>query len=112
VDMIGDKNLEILRETNSTAWLTDAIWSAAKQLKRPEFVDTATEVEDDHIEFLEAGVQAVDIIDLQYPDASSRYWHTQQDTLDKVSATSLQAVGDVLVAALPAIEKRLSDPSR
>jgi Zn-dependent M28 family amino/carboxypeptidase len=112
VDMIGDKNLQILRETNSTAWLTDAIWSAAKQLKRPEFVDTATEVEDDHIEFLEAGVQAVDIIDLQYPDASSRYWHTQLDTLDKVSAASLQAVGDVLIAALPAIDKRLADPSR
>jgi Peptidase family M28 len=112
VDMIGDKNLQILRETNSTAWLTDAIWAAARQLKRPEFVDTATEIEDDHIEFLQAGIQAVDIIDLQYPDASSRYWHTQQDTLDKVSATSLQAVGDVLVAALPAIEKRLSDPSR
>ena len=112
VDMIGDKNLQIMRESNSTPWLTDAIWSAAKQLKRPEFIESATAIEDDHLEFLEAGVQAVDIIDLQYPDASSRYWHTQLDTLDKVAPSSLQAVGDVLVAALPAIERRLADPSR
>jgi peptidase M28-like protein len=112
VDMIGDKNLQIMRESNSTPWLTDAIWSAARQLKRPEFIEPATEIEDDHIEFLEAGIQAVDLIDLQYPDASSRYWHTAEDTLDKVSANSLQAVGDVLVAALPAIEKRLADPNR
>jgi hypothetical protein len=46
----------------------------------------------------------VDIIDLEYPDASSRYWHTQEDTLDKISAASLQAVGDVVLAALPALE--------
>jgi hypothetical protein len=103
VDMIGDKDLRILREPRSTRWLTDAIWSAAKKLKRPEFVDEVFEVEDDHIPFLEAGVQAVDLIDLDYPA-----WHTPEDTLDKVSPKSLQAVGDVLLAALPAIEQRLT----
>jgi hypothetical protein len=104
VDMIGDRNLVIKRETNSTPALTDAIWSAAKRLGRREFVDETTPIEDDHQEFLAAGVPAVDIIDLEYPDASSRFWHTQHDTLENVSAASLQAVGDVLLAALPALE--------
>jgi hypothetical protein len=104
VDMIGDRNLVIKRESNSTPYLTDAIWSAAKGLNRPEFVAESTPIEDDHLEFLAANVPAVDIIDLEYPDASSRFWHTQHDTLENVAAASLQAVGDVLIAALPALE--------
>jgi Peptidase family M28 len=103
--MIGDRDLRIKREAKSTRWLTDAIWSAAKQLKRSSFVDEETPIEDDHLEFLDAGVQAVDIIDLEYPA-----WHTKDDMLDKVSADSLQVVGDVLLAALPAIERRLVEP--
>ena len=103
VDMIGDSDLRILREPRSTRWLTDTIWSAAKKLKRPEFVDQDFEVEDDHIPFLEAGVQAIDLIDLDYP-----HWHQAGDTLDKISPKALQAVGDVLLAALPEIEKRLT----
>ena len=55
--------------------------------------------------FLRAGVPAVDIIDLDNPT-----WHTAQDTLDHVSARSLQIVGDVVLAALPDIEKRLCIP--
>jgi Zn-dependent M28 family amino/carboxypeptidase len=103
VDMIGDRDLRISRESNSTAWLTDIIWGAAKTLKRREFLERETPIEDDHLRFLEAGVPAVDIIDLDYPA-----WHTAGDTLDKVSAASLQAVGEVLLAALPEIEKRLA----
>jgi len=102
VDMIGDTDLGIRREQNSTAWLTDAIWSAAKKLERPEFLDEPTPIEDDHLEFLAAGIPSVDIIDLDYSA-----WHTAEDTLDRVSAKSLQAVGDVLLAALPAIELRV-----
>jgi peptidase M28-like protein len=105
VDMIGDRNLVIKRETNSTAALTDAIWAAARRLNRREFVSEATPIEDDHLEFLEAGVPSVDIIDLEYPDATSRFWHTQYDTIDNVAASSLQVVGDVLLAALPALER-------
>ncbi len=104
VDMIGDRNLVIKRESNSTPALVDAIWGAAKRLNRREFVAEATPVEDDHLEFLAAGVPSVDLIDLEYPDATSRFWHTQYDTLDNVSAASLQAVGDVLITALPALE--------
>ena len=102
VDMIGDRDLAIKRERNSTPWMTDALWSAARSLKRPEFVAESTPIEDDHLPFLAAGIPAVDLIDLDYP-----HWHTEGDTIDKVSAASLQAVGDVLLAALPAIELRL-----
>jgi hypothetical protein len=104
VDMIGDRDLRILRETNSTAWLTDIIWAAARRAGRREFVDEFLEVDDDHVPFLRAGVPAVDIIDLDYPA-----WHTEEDTLDKVSAESLQVVGDVLLAALPEIVKRITN---
>jgi hypothetical protein len=100
VDMIGDSDLRVLRESNSTPWLTDIIWAAAKRVKRPEFVDETTPIEDDHIPFLRAGVPAVDIIDLDYAA-----WHQAGDTLDRVSAKSLAAVGEVLLAALPDIEK-------
>jgi hypothetical protein len=102
VDMIGDRDLRVLRESNSTPWLTDIIWAAARKLGRKQFVDGETVIEDDHIPFLKAGVLAVDIIDLDYPA-----WHTEGDTLDKVSADSLQTVGDVLMAAFPDIEKAL-----
>jgi len=111
VDMIADRDLTIRRESASTRWLTDAIWAAAKRLGRTDaFLDSSAEIEDDHLPFLQAGVPAVDIIDGpdDYPP-----WHTAGDTLDKVSARSLQTVGDVLLEALPVIEKRLaSRPAR
>lgn len=103
LDMIGDRQLNISRESNSTRWLTDIIWSTAKQLgHQAVFLDRETPIEDDHIPFLKAGVAAVDIIDLDYPA-----WHTANDTIDQVGARSLQTVGDVVVAALPQIEQHL-----
>ena len=107
IDMVADRQLTIKRDENSTPWLNDVIWSAARQLTRPEFAPETTLVEDDHLPFLRAGIPAVDINDLEYPDATMRYWHTAEDTLDKVSAQSMQVVGDVLLAALPAIELRV-----
>jgi glutaminyl-peptide cyclotransferase len=105
VDMIGDKDLLIKRETNSTPYLADAILEAARRLGRKEFSPEPYPVEDDHLEFLAAGVPSVDLIDLEYYAASGKSaWHTELDTLDNVSAASMQAVGDVLIAALPAIE--------
>lgn len=104
VDMIGDRNLNIRRDGFSTTWLTDIIWATAREKGYgQQFVNEETEIEDDHQPFLEAGVPAVDIIDLDYPQ-----WHTPMDTLDAVSARSLQVVGDVLLAALPRIEQRLT----
>ena len=104
VDMIGDRDLRLKRDTNSTRWLTDIVWDTARRQKLDAyFVPDATQIEDDHLPFLAAGVPSVDIIDLEYPQ-----WHTAEDTLDAVSARSLQTVGDVVVAALPAIETHLN----
>jgi glutaminyl-peptide cyclotransferase len=103
VDMIGDRDLQIRRDSYSTAWLTDIIWRTAKGLAYDRvFSDIPTSIEDDHMAFLAAGIPSVDVIDLDYP-----YWHTPDDTLDHVTARSLQIVGDVLLAALPDIEARL-----
>jgi hypothetical protein len=105
VDMIGDKDLLIKRETNSTPELADAILDAARRLGRREFSPEPYPVEDDHLEFLAAGVPSVDLIDLEYYTSSGKLaWHSAFDTMENVSADSLQAVGDVLLAALPAIE--------
>jgi glutaminyl-peptide cyclotransferase len=108
VDMIGDRDLRIKRDANSTPWLTDIVWSTARRQKLDSyFVPEVTSVEDDHLPFLAAGVPSVDIIDLEYGP-----WHTAQDTLDAVSARSLQIVGDVVLAALPQIEARFTKPAR
>jgi Zn-dependent M28 family amino/carboxypeptidase len=107
VDMIGDRDLGMRRDSNSTPWLTDIIWGQAARMKLDKyFLPATTSIEDDHLPFLAAGVPSVDIIDLDY-DA----WHTQRDTIDAVSARSLQIVGNVLLASLPRIEQHLSNPS-
>jgi Zn-dependent M28 family amino/carboxypeptidase len=105
VDMIADRDLRIRRDLNSTRWLTDIVWDAARRVNQASvFVAESTEIEDDHLPFVQAGVPSLDIIDLEYPA-----WHTAQDTLDAVSARSMQTVGDVLIAALPTIEKRVAN---
>ncbi len=104
VDMIGDRDLRVKRDGYSTPWLTDLVWDAARRQKLDAyFVPDQTRIEDDHLPFLQAGVPSVDIIDLEYEP-----WHTAKDTLDAVSARSLQVVGDVVLAALPQIEARLT----
>ena len=102
LDMIGDRDLTIRRESNSTRWLTDIVWATARKLGHHQFMDEETTVEDDHLPFVRAGVPSLDIIDLDYPQ-----WHTPQDTIDAISARSIQIVGDVVVAALPQIESQL-----
>jgi hypothetical protein len=102
VDMIGDKNLNIKREGQSTRWLTDIIWGTAQSLGyNKEFPNEEMVVSDDHIPYLKAGIPAVDLIDFDYPP-----WHTPADTLDKVSARSLKIVGDVVYFSLPEIDRR------
>lgn len=105
VDMVGDKDLRIMRESKSTKWLTDIVWAAAKRVGHgASFPDAATDIEDDHVPFLDAGIASVDIIDLDYA-----YWHNMTccDDLTRVSEHSLKIVGDVILAAVPDIEKRL-----
>jgi Zn-dependent M28 family amino/carboxypeptidase len=103
-DMIGPTNLKIRRDSNSTPWLTDLVWSTAERLGYKEiFVSASTPVEDDHQPFLRRGVPAVDIIDLvDFP-----YWHTPQDTLDKVSPQSIGIVGQVILESVTELEKKL-----
>lgn len=104
LDMIGDRELTIRRDSNSTPWLVDIIWSAAARLGHSgTFSNQLTTIEDDHIPFLRAGVAAADLIDLDNPT-----WHTAQDDLEHVSARSLQTVGDVVLAAVPEIEKHIA----
>jgi Peptidase family M28 len=93
VDMIGDADLNIYKERNSNSVLTDEIWAVAQGLGyESKFIpEHKYSMLDDHTPFLEAGIPAVDIIDFDYP-----YWHTVQDTPDKVSAESLQIVGETL----------------
>ncbi|MGA2503977.1 MAG: M28 family peptidase [Anaerolineales bacterium] len=95
VDMVGDANLNIFEERNSDPKLTAEIWAKAANLGFGKyFVSTPKyDMIDDHSPFLAAGIPAVDIIDFDYP-----YWHTTADTLDKVSAQSLQTVGETLWA--------------
>lgn len=107
-DMVGDKNLSIKREGDSTTWLVNLLWDTAHRLGfEKSFLDEEQYLEDDHLPFIDAGIPAVDIIDFDYgPDHS--YWHTNQDTLDKVSGESIKTVGDVVVESLPALFKRLN----
>lgn len=93
IDMIGDADLNIYKERNSNAGLTDEIWGVANSLgyEKQFIAEYKYSMEDDHTPFLEAGIPAVDIIDFDYP-----YWHTVGDTTDKVSAESLEVVGKTL----------------
>ena len=95
VDMIGDIDLNIFKEKNSNTELTNEIWNVAQSLGNDTaFIpDYKYSMIDDHTPFLRAGIPAVDLIDFDYP-----YWHTLQDTPDKLSAASLQAVGETLQA--------------
>jgi Zn-dependent M28 family amino/carboxypeptidase len=103
LDMIGERGLQVRQDLNSTRWLNDIVWRVAGQLGHQRtFVADITAVEDDHTPFINAGVPAIDLIDLDYPA-----WHTAEDTLDKIDPMSMKIVGDVVVAALPEIEKRL-----
>lgn len=92
VDMVGDRDLTLYMEQNSDKKLAETIWHVAEKMGFKEFIPYPKyRILDDHVPFLEAGVPAVDIIDFDYP-----YWHTSQDTLDKISARSLFIVGETL----------------
>jgi len=96
VDMIGDADLQIHYEMNSDPILRESIWATATSLGFESFIAMPRHsMLDDHIPFLELGIPSVLIIDFNYP-----YYHTTQDTLDKVSAESLEQVGQTLEAWL------------
>jgi glutaminyl-peptide cyclotransferase len=106
VDMIADAKLDIYREEYSTGWLTDLIFANAQRLGYSKyFIESAPHaIEDDHLPFINAGVAAADVIDLDYGPHNS-YHHTAQDTVDKCSAVSLTVVGRVVTATLEDLER-------
>ena len=106
-DMIGDANLDITRDSNSTPWLEDMIWATAKRLGYQRyFLSTEMSVDDDHMPFVRKGVAAADVIDFDYP-----YWHTTEDTLDKCSPHSLAVVGHVFLASIQALDQKFAPTS-
>jgi len=106
VDMIGDRDLKLRRDPNSTPWLVDLIWAVAHELGYgAHFADAPLAIEDDHIPFVRAGVPAVDLIDFEY-GPNNRYWHTPEDTLDKLSARSLDIIGKVVLETVRRLERR------
>ncbi len=93
VDMVGDADQQIYKERNSSPALQDRLWAIAAKLGYEKyFIPTYKHAMiDDHTPFLQKGILAADIIDFDYP-----YWHTTQDTADKVAPASLERVGRVL----------------
>ena len=106
LDMIGDADLNVMIPRNSSPELTSLAFTAARaEGVRDRFGLHGGSVLDDHVPFLEAGVPAIDLIDFEYGSAPGRndFWHTTQDTLDKLSADSLQTVGRVVLRMVGAI---------
>ncbi len=105
-DMIGDKDLDIQRETQSTGWLVDLVRQAAHKFGYDRyFFQTEESVEDDHLAFVDRGVPSIDVIDLDYGPNNS-YHHTAQDTMDKIGAKSLTIDGDVFLETIRLIDQK------
>jgi glutaminyl-peptide cyclotransferase len=101
IDMVGDKDLDVLRDSMSSQPLVNMIWQTAEEKGYGKYFQSrpSSVGGDDHVPFVRMGVNAADVIDLDYA-----FWHTPQDTMDKLSAHSLQVVGDVIVAVLKKLE--------
>jgi Zn-dependent M28 family amino/carboxypeptidase len=105
-DMIGDKDLDIQRESRSADWLVDLVRQAAKKYGDEKyFFKQEMEVEDDHLPFVKRGVPSIDLVDLDYGPNNS-YHHTDKDTMDKISAHSLTIDGDVIMETIRLIDLR------
>jgi glutaminyl-peptide cyclotransferase len=111
VDMIGDCQLGVHRDLLGTSWIQNIIWDQADVLGfGPSFLPTGLAIQDDHIPFLNAGIPAANLIDFRYGGGLAEHeanWHTVNDQLDLVCAESLNTVGEVILSALPEIDRRL-----
>ena len=110
LDMVGDKDLKILRDTNSDRRLQTLFFEAARKAGLGKFVDgRAEEISDDHLRFRDLGIPCLDLIDLDFGPQNS-YWHTPQDTLENCSKDSLDAAGRIVLAGLPGLEADFRRP--
>ena len=106
LDMIGDADLNIDRDADSTPWLEDLILQSATRLGyQSHFFARTIPMEDDHKPFLKLGVPAADLIDFDY-GYNNVFWHTPEDTVDKLSPKSLQIVGDVALQTVWYLDAR------
>jgi len=107
-DIVGTRTPHFKRESDSTKWLVDLVWSVAKNLGYGNvFLDEATQISDDHDPFLTRHVPAADVIDLQnWPGGDVYYWHTPEDTLDKISAKSLAITGHVFLESVKQLQTK------
>lgn len=105
-DMLGDRDLDIQRDQNSTPWLEDLVYKAASQYGwQSYFFATTTAIDDDHIPFVKRGVPCADVIDIDY-GYEDAYHHTAEDTMDKLSAKSLTIAGDTFLEAIQLLNQR------
>jgi len=105
-DMIGDADLNIDEDSNSSQWLEEMVYQAASRLGvQSHFFERKTAIEDDHIPFVKLGVPSADLIDLEY-GYGNVFHHTPQDTIDKLSPKSLQIVGDVILQTVWMLDAR------
>jgi glutaminyl-peptide cyclotransferase len=105
-DMIGDADLNIDRETNSTPWLEDLVLQAATTLGyQSHFFARTINEQDDHIPFAHLGVPSADLIDFDY-GYNNVFWHTPQDTVDKLSPRSLEIVGSVILGTVRLLDEK------
>jgi Zn-dependent M28 family amino/carboxypeptidase len=108
-DMIGDADLNVDRDTNSTPWLEDLVYQAAIHLGyQSHFFARTITVEDDHLPFVRRGVPCADLIDLDYGYANVLH-HTPQDTLDKLSPRSIEIVGSVILETVRLLNQKNSE---
>jgi Zn-dependent M28 family amino/carboxypeptidase len=104
-DMIGDADLNIDRDLNSTPWLEEVVYEAATRLGyQSHFFDRQNQVTDDHIPFMQKGVPCADLIDFDY-GYNNVFWHTPQDTVDKLSPKSLEIVGSTILETVGILDK-------
>jgi glutaminyl-peptide cyclotransferase len=104
-DMIGDADLDVDRDANSTAWLENVIYEAATRIGyQSHFFARNNRVDDDHIPFVKRGVPSADLIDFTY-GYNNVFWHTPQDTADKLSPQSLHIVGSVILETIRILDK-------
>ena len=113
LDMIGDKDLSVARETGSARWLQDYIAAAAKQLGYGQyFFQYEMGIIDDHAPFIQAGIAAVDVVDAMYGrmgpgfDGMGEFHHANTDTMDRISAKSLEIVGRTILLSVEMLDKQ------
>ncbi|HTB10065.1 MAG TPA: M28 family metallopeptidase [Bryobacteraceae bacterium] len=104
VDMTGDKNLHLIWDANSAPSVRKLVWDVADSLGySAAFPRRGSAIDDDHMPFINAGVRAVDLIDF---DSQNTFWHTPQDTLDKLDPHSFEVIGAVVMKSIEELEQQ------